>query len=168
MNLETVESVLAEAGYGASPTEQDDLDLLNLATRRQVASTAVDLANNQGARWDTDRFYNALAPEGSPKCNLYVRDVLNEAGANTPKFSANEWGNPNSRIPNWSVVGDGSVQPGDVVGFSRPGGQPGHVGIVPEGAEGLRPDVLAATHGGVAPTQIFWRHDPIVWRWTGD
>ena len=159
---------LAAAGYGGpGPSEEDDMSLLNLATRRRIAAVAYEVAKNNGARYDTNNKYNDLAPIGAPKCNIYVRDVLNQAGAMTPKFSANEWGNPRTNIPNWSPVTDGTVEPGDVVAFPRLGDS-GHVGIVPAGAVGSTPDVLAATYGGVLPTQAFWNRPAgktVVWRW---
>ena len=144
------------------------------ATRQRLGEVAVDVANNDGARYDTNNSYNSSAPINAPKCNIYVRDVDALAGTETPKYSANEWGNPHSRIAGFSVVQDGTVEAGDHVAFSRTGGSPGHVGIVPAGAVGSTPDVLAATRGGVLPTQTFWNSNPptnrgptVVWRYNG-
>ena len=146
----------------------------NWFTRQRIAEVAQDVASNNGAPYDTDNYYNSLAPEGAHKCNIYARDVDAIAGTGTPKYSANEWGNPHSNISNFSVVQDGTVEGGDHVAFARSGGQPGHVGIVPAGAVGSTPDVLAATHGGVLPTQTFWNSNPpvnrgptVVWRYSG-
>ena len=76
------------------------------------------------------------------KCNKFVFDVLNEAGAAaffTPKGGrprppmAGDWANQFAQIPNWRVLKpDESPQPGDVAAFPLPGhtSYTGHSGII--------------------------------------
>jgi hypothetical protein len=165
-----IDMVLAEAGYGGpGPSAEDDMELLNLANRRHIAAVANDVSINDGARYGENNFYNEKAGIGKPKCNIYVRDVQRAAGAATPKFPANEWGNSNSDIPNWRVVPTAEAGPGDVIAYSRPGH--GHVGIVTVG--GANPSALAASLNGVVVNKNFWNPpagsgNPVVWRWTGN
>ncbi|MGL4554440.1 MAG: hypothetical protein ACRC33_25030 [Gemmataceae bacterium] len=82
-------------------------------------------------------------PAGKNKCNLFVYDVIVEAGVRPPPSvskilwfgsrmpTAQEWSDPNVTIENWLVVSEPA--PGDVVaiGFDDNGrpGATGHVGI---------------------------------------
>nr|XP_011451150.2 uncharacterized protein LOC105344934 [Crassostrea gigas] len=78
---------------------------------------------------------------GKNKCNLFVYDVLNEAGAKAPNrkpgkispIGANEWANPRSTyVKNtgcYSVVSFGQKRRGDIIAFGRYKTS-GHVGIV--------------------------------------
>jgi hypothetical protein len=83
---------------------------------------------------------------GKYKCNLFVYDVLTEAGAQVPLINsgrwsgeryppvAAQWADPNLSIPGFEIVPKDQAQPGDVVAIPHlyiPGLTPtGHVGIV--------------------------------------
>jgi hypothetical protein len=78
--------------------------------------------------------------EGKPKCNLFVADVLEKVGIDAPESEryslfglwdrgstpllAEEWGNPNLKIPGWTIVNSGPMMPGDVMSTGM------HMGIV--------------------------------------
>jgi len=77
------------------------------------------------------------------KCNLFVYDMLSDAGASPglPKGhwwkpyppTAENWADPSFVIPGWRVLSSGEIpQPGDVVGqrIQWPNGATGHVMIV--------------------------------------
>jgi RHS repeat-associated protein len=166
-----IDATLAEGGYTGPPTDEEQLGLLNLATRRHIAAAAEALAADGGPQYGTVNEYHGRLG-GEYKCNVYVRDALNSGGAPTPIESANTWGNPKSQIPGWDVVDDGSVESGDVIGFQRYGGHHGHVGVIDFSGEGP-PSALASSTNGVISTGVFWKQNPnagspVVWRWTGD
>nr|XP_034306653.1 uncharacterized protein LOC117682674 [Crassostrea gigas] len=83
---------------------------------------------------------------GKNKCNLFVYDVLNEAGAKAPNrkpgktspIGANEWANPRSTyVKNtgcYRVVSFRQKRGGDIIAFGRYKTS-GHVGIVSIGGE---------------------------------
>jgi hypothetical protein len=94
-------------------------------------------------------------PPGSYKCNKFVCDVANAAGARVPlnvDEHGNAWpplagtlGNPNVKIPGWVVVTD--PQPGDIVAQQRGyGDASGHSGIIVNSDL----DVISAREGGVS------------------
>jgi hypothetical protein len=137
------------------------------ATRRQIAATAVDLAND-GAQYGQNSVYqngNLVVPAGTPKCNIYVNDVLAQSGANTPLNTANNWANANVHIANWDPIPIADAQPGDVIAWQAAGH--GHVGIVD--VVGANPSALAAGGQGVVQNPNFWTtNNPVtVRRWTG-
>ena len=115
------------------PTEEE------LAITRQKI---VDRANAQigSTAWDIN-VAKGNFPEKTNKCNLFVHEMLTDAGASpgTPNGwrhpsppSAGQWANPSYAIPGWRVLGPGeSPQPGDVA--AQPGNYSdatGHVVIV--------------------------------------
>ena len=79
---------------------------------------------------------------GTNKCNLFVDDVLGEAGVYTPDpngklaivgfgtpVTAGQWADPNYNVPGWQVVN--SPQAGDIVAISgNLSNATGHVGIM--------------------------------------
>jgi len=100
----------------------------------RLAREKVDVGSNN---WDYNNF-----PHGN-KCNLFVHDILNEAGANAPTswthnpfkwyaIKASLWADPNYHIPNWRVLGKTEMpQPGDVIAEQiKYKDASGHVGIV--------------------------------------
>lgn len=131
--------------------------------RRKAKKEAVAAARTAGGEQaaekvgSTDWSYDAK-PQ-SWKCNKFVFDVLNEAGAKVPKLRgwpplAGQWADPKVAIPGWAVV-DGEPQPGDVVALKRissdatghvavvvaPGRSVGaHYDMVKEGTFGFEPD----------------------------
>lgn len=81
-------------------------------------------------------------PPNTDKCNKFVYDVTNEAGAEPlvrgsdgklrPPL-AGEWANPKVKIPNWEVLPATELPtPGDVAAYPLPGNPnfTGHSGIV--------------------------------------
>jgi hypothetical protein len=99
------------------PPTDDQLALIRQkiieAAQREIGSTA----------WDFD-VAKGTYPEKTNKCNLFVYEMLNGAGASpgTPNGwrhpsppSAGQWANPSYAIPGWRVLGpDEAPQPGDV------------------------------------------------------
>jgi hypothetical protein len=81
-------------------------------------------------------------PANTNKCNKFVYDVTNEAGARATVIGrdgksrpplAGEWADPKTKIANWSVLGNNQIpQPGDVAAYKIPGNASytGHSGIV--------------------------------------
>ena len=101
-----------------------------------VARAEQALANGEPYAFD-DKSGNF--PAGSYKCNKFVCDVANAAGAkislnvdgagNAWPPTAGTFGNPNKDIPGWQVVD--SPQPGDIIAQQRAySDASGHVGIV--------------------------------------
>jgi hypothetical protein len=104
----------------------------------------VDRASAQigSGDWHFDVAKGNFGP-GKDKCNLFVYDMLTDAGASPglpnghwwnpyPPTAAN-WADPSFAIPGWRVLGSGEIpQPGDVVGQRIPwdNGATGHVMIV--------------------------------------
>jgi RHS repeat-associated protein len=114
---------------------------------------------------------------GTNKCNKFVCDVTNEAGAPmrfTPKGGrprcprAGEIANPNAKIPNWRPLGPSEVpEPGDVAAYQLPNGgaaYSGHSGIVCCG------DNLSAHADGVytVPNQFSSTPGVVFRRYTGE
>jgi hypothetical protein len=118
----------------AQPLTDDQLALI----RQEI----VDRANAQigSPAWDTE-VAKGNFPKDTNKCNLFVHEMLTDAGASpgTPNGwrhpsppSAGQWADPSYAIPGWRVLGPNeSPQPGDVV--AQPGyyrDATGHVVIV--------------------------------------
>jgi len=97
------------------------------------AEDAYDDGNGTGYAFE-DR-QGSFGPN-SNKCNLFVSDICNAAGANVPSKDggswpplAGDWANPNYNIPGWEIVD--SPQRGDIVAQKRDyQDATGHVGIV--------------------------------------
>ena len=92
---------------------------------------------------------------GKWKCNLFVFDMLNDAGLPAPLYdpgwwrpsrppSAEEWGDPSKEIPGYPVV-EGEPIPGDIAAGN------GHVGIV---TEGPGPDGKGGKTVSAAPDKV--------------
>ncbi len=94
-------------------------------------------------------------PKGSYKCNKFVSDMANDAGANVslnmdehgnlwpPTAGKWGWGDPNANIPGWEIVD--SPLPGDIAGQVRNySDATGHVGIVVDGG------IISARNAGVS------------------
>ena len=164
---DAVDQFLAEEGIKPDDSSVDQF--LNTTTRERIASEAVAIGAD-GPDYATAAEYHGRFA-GEPKCNFYVRDVLNQAGASTPSFQANVWGNADSEIPGWSVVDSGSAEEGDVAAFERFGGHHGHMGIVELSGNGT-PFALAASTNGVTVTSLGSNAanagPTVVWRWTGN
>jgi RHS repeat-associated protein len=77
-------------------------------------------------------------PEDTWKCNKFVNDVGDNAGAEVPDINgypgnrypptANQWADPEHNIPGWNNVVD-NPEPGDVAAIGKSNSS-GHVGIV--------------------------------------
>lgn len=100
-------------------------------------------------------------PENSWKCNLFVHDILIDAGVPAPMMSggewplqANSWANPNYKIPGWELVVN--PLPGDVAAIPRAGGS-GHVGIYMGDKWGA--DIIAANRNGVGWSRSHFYND---------
>ena len=131
----------AAFGGNANPAPTRPLTDDQLALIRQKI---VDRANVQigSTAWHIG-FAKGNFPAGKNKCNLFVYEMLNEAGATPglpnghfywkqyPPF-AGQWADASYAIPGWRVLGpDESPQPGDVA--AQPGNYSdatGHVVIV--------------------------------------
>jgi hypothetical protein len=129
----TAENAVDPGGAtGVPPPVQLTRERIVAAAEKHVGSTAWSNAVSNGQ-------YRA----GTNKCNLFVYDVLTDAGASPglphgiwpissyPPLAA-DWANPDFAIPGWSVLGQGEApQAGDVVAqqisYSDAGG---HVMIV--------------------------------------
>jgi hypothetical protein len=107
-----------------------------------IRQKIVDRANAQIGSTEWDRgVAKGNFPEGTNKCNLFVHEMLTDAGASpgTPNGlrhpsppSAGQWADPSYAIPGWRVLGpDEPPQPGDVVAQQRDyRNATGHVVIV--------------------------------------
>ncbi len=105
-------------------------------------------------------------PAGSNKCNKFVYDVTNEAGAKAtvigsdgkarPPLAA-EWADPHTRIPNWRVLHPGETpQPGDVTAWPfHYSDATGHSGIVTSVDRSGRVTAMAAHESVVGPDGSF-------------
>jgi hypothetical protein len=128
-------------GY-SNPAPTQPLTDEQLALIRQKIVQAAQKQIGSGD-WHFDVAKGNFGP-GKDKCNLFVYDMLNDAGASPglpnghawwksyPPTAAN-WADPSFPIPGWRVLGSGeSPQPGDVVGqrIQWPNGATGHVMIV--------------------------------------
>ena len=139
-------SCLAEGTLNVS--EEDAILSVKPAARRYIGSNA----------WAYDK---ERGPSGTNtnKCNLFVYEVLNEAGTpvsmmHRTRFGfrrpdhpplAGQWANPSVSIPGWTIVT--SPQPGDVVAEAHIySNASGHVGIVTEAnADGTGKTVSASS-----------------------
>ena len=124
----------------ASPVNQAKTnDPLALIRQRIVEAAQKQIGS---ADWHFEVAKGNFGPK-TDKCNLFVYDVLNDAGASPglpnghwwksyPPLAGN-WADPSFAIPGWRVLSSGeSPQPGDVVGqrIQWPNGATGHVMIV--------------------------------------
>jgi RHS repeat-associated protein len=96
-------------------------DAANKKRRARVAETADKYIGSRA--WMTNAAKGAF-PVGSYKCNLFVCDVAEEAGAATrlkrawPCPTAGEFAG-NGMIPNWRLLGDNECpEPGDIVAYA--------------------------------------------------
>lgn len=92
-----------------------------------------------------DQLPESLRGRGALKCNQFVWDALAAGGAPAGKVGdripvARDWGDPNSKIPNYAPV-TGSPQPGDVVSNGH------HVGIFAPLPNGKPATISAASWG---------------------
>jgi hypothetical protein len=119
----------AAFGGSANPTPTQPLTDDQLALIRQEI---VDRANAQigSTAWDRG-VAKGNFPAGKNKCNLFVHEMLTDAGASPglpnghwywkhyPPGAA-QWADPSYAIPGWRVLGpDESPQPGDVVAQAK-------------------------------------------------
>ena len=99
-------------------------------------------SHNGSTDWELDG-RNGRYGAGVHKCNIFVDDVLGEAGIYTPDpngmsaslglgspVTAGQWADPNYNVPGWKIVS--SPQAGDVVayGTSHYSDATGHTGIM--------------------------------------
>jgi hypothetical protein len=132
----------APFGGTADPTPTQPLTDDQLALMRQKIVEAAQKQIGSGD-WHFDVAKGNFGPK-TDKCNLFVYDMLADAGASPglpnghwwrkhyPPLAGN-WADPSFAIPGWRVLGSGeSPQPGDVVGqrIQWPNGATGHVMIV--------------------------------------
>jgi RHS repeat-associated protein len=109
----------------------------------KIASSAMYYATIGSTDWDIDK-QRGNFPIDKDKCNLFVYEVLKEAGA-SPGLpngwltgyppTAEQWANPNYYIPNWTPLKPGETpQAGDVAAKKSEiiyrNGATGHVAIV--------------------------------------
>ena len=131
----------APLGGSANPTPTQPLTDDQQALIRQ---NIVDRANAQigSPAWHRG-FAKGNFPAGTNKCNLFVYEMLTDAGAspglpNGHRYwkqyppGAGQWADPSYAIPGWRVLGpDESPQPGDVAAQPRDySDATGHVVIV--------------------------------------
>ncbi len=123
--------------------------------------------------WEYGRYRSWTFPKNSNKCNLFVAEVANAAGAIVPmnfhttwRFAypplAREWADPKVAIPGWKVVS--TPQPGDIVAEQidyDDGAASGHVGIVLGPGQTISTDDLngltgkiTSNHFGFGPNQL--------------
>ena len=125
--------------------EGDDQQPTPTSIGQRIASVAKSKVGSHD--WDYGKPKDNFA-QNTNKCNKFVYDVLKEAGANpgTPNTNlvrnllgmqgypptAQQWADPNFKIPNWIVLKPGeSPQPGDVIAERiNYSDATGHVGIV--------------------------------------
>lgn len=108
-----------------------------MARRRAIADIADSkIGSNE---WVQDVRKGTFS-RGSYKCNLFVCDVTNEAGAPvrvrirggaTRCPLAGELANPNARMANWRTLGSNEKsQPGDIIAYQYPySDATGHSGV---------------------------------------
>jgi len=126
----------------ANPTPTQPLTDDQLALIRQKIVEAAQKHIGSGD-WHFDVAKGNFGPN-TDKCNLFVYDMLTDAGASPglpnghwwwkhyPPLAEN-WADPSFAIPGWRVLSSGETpQPGDVVGqrIQWPNGATGHVMIV--------------------------------------
>ncbi len=179
---------VAQVDGGVITPQPDD----PAAVRRKIADIAQSWVGSK--TWADAAYYNFLYGAGTNKCFLFVRDVLDAAGADpgTPNWLhglprpplAGQWGDPDFEIPGWVVLKDGeSLAPGDVVaqqlGYTDASG---HVMIVgddntfvgtgdPPGQPGGTTEQIPARDFLGPPARQndpnFWRGPLIYRRWIG-
>jgi len=134
------ESAAFDGFSNPTPTQPLTDDQLNL-----IRQKIVDRANAQigSTAWDF-KVAKGNFPEKKDKCNLFVYEMLDGAGATPGRPNghwywkqyppgAGQWGDPSYAIPGWRALGpDEPPQPGDVVAQPRdyPDGASGHAMIV--------------------------------------
>jgi len=149
--------------------------------RKQVVAAAESHLGSQA--WDINRPNFPYGP-GSNKCNLFVADVLNEAGVPVPNINgsflgspiypplAAQWADPSVDIPGWVVLDPATPpMPGDVVAEKiNYRDASGHVGIVVAKKDGglatisvdshSRPETIHRTAFGFRPDErpVFRRY----------
>jgi RHS repeat-associated protein len=116
-------------------------ELINKNIRERIVNNA--LAQKGSSAWDY-RTSRGNFGERTNKCNLFVYEMTTSAGASpglpnghrkpSPPL-ANQWADPNYKIPGWEVLPEGSVpEPGDVAAEPHDYGPTvratGHVAIV--------------------------------------
>jgi RHS repeat-associated protein len=153
----------AETVAGCRPGSENERRSIEQA-RRDIVARAEEAYDNQEPYAFDDRV--GLFPPGSYKCNKFVCDVVNSAGANIDEnvdANGNAWpplagtfGNLHARIKGWQIVTD--PRPGDIVaqqrGFSDASG---HVGIIVD--EAL--NVISAKNKGVSKDPLNVLFPPI-------
>jgi len=159
------------------------------AVRERIAAIAKSyIGSNQ---WAYDKARGPYGPDTN-KCNLFVHEVLGEAGAALAYMNggvaynlfgigdakypvlAGQWGDPNFAIPGWSVV-NGAPMPGDIVAQqSFYADASGHVGIYLPGSLGQHQTVSVSSntqtvvHNGWGYRSSDWKKgDIVVRRYTG-
>jgi len=85
----------------------------------------VDAARNAGDGLGYKLYgYGQGTPAGQPKDHHFVADTLDKAGIgfgdDTARPAIAHWADPDTEIPGWAVVRDGSIQPGDVLATAKP------------------------------------------------
>lgn len=118
----------------------------NLQKRSLINTTAI--SHNRSELWA----YNVVKDDfgiNTNKCNKFVYDVINEAGASAlvsvrgvrRQPLAAEWADPNTVIPGWRVLSSAeSPQGGDVAAYPLSGGGgafSGHTGLIISTSAGL-------------------------------
>ncbi len=99
--------------------DDDDLD-------SPTGGDVVDAASSQIGSLGYKKYgYSSATPSGVPKDNHFVADTLDTVGLgfdDNPfgRPSTADWADPNSTIPGWQTVDDGSIQAGDVLATPKP------------------------------------------------
>ena len=116
-------------------------------------------------------------PVNTNKCNKFVYDVTDEAGANATTQGrqplAAEWASRQTTIPNWRVLGPGETpQPGDIAAYRLPGGGTrfsGHTVVVISDGAGAITNISAHSAAvWTAPGQFSDNPQTVYRRYTGD
>jgi len=103
----------------ATPMSTDDQSL-------PTGNDIVDAARNSGGGLTYKLYGHSYEPpSGQPKDTHFVGDTLDKAGLGfgdnlSDRPTIADWANPKSNIPGWHTVGDGSIQPGDVLATAKP------------------------------------------------
>ena len=86
----------------------------------------VDAARNTGDGLTYKLYgHSNETPSGQPKDAHFVGDTLDKVGLGfgdklSDRPTIADWADPRSNIPGWHAVGDGSIQPGDVLATAKP------------------------------------------------
>lgn len=150
------------------------------ATRKTIAATAMKY--NRSTAWAFTRKKDNF-PANTNKCNKFVYDVTEEAGAPAivigsdgrprPPLAA-EWADPKVQIPGWHALGPNEKpEPGDVAAWPhRYSDATGHSGVVVSVGLNGHVTAMAAHYGDVDRDGSFnrSREHPVVTyrRYTGD